>query len=97
MVKIIDVSVFGATGDQKSDVENPQKNLAETSNHERYSVFNRFKNGLRSSENQLNKHQCFRMQISLSRWFIEIAYVDFDEKNKILNFELFTTQKILER
>ena len=31
------------------------KNLAETSNHERYSVFNRFKNSLRSSENQLNK------------------------------------------
>ena len=48
--------MFGATGDQKSDVEKTsKKNLAETSNHERYSVFNRFKNSLRSSENQLNK------------------------------------------
>ena len=47
--------MFGATGDQKSDVEKNSKNLAETSNHERYSVFNRFKNNLRSSENQLNK------------------------------------------
>ena len=75
--------MFGATGDQKYDVEKkPFKNLAETSNHERYSVFNRFKNSLRSSENQLNKHQCFRLQISLSRWFIEKSYVDFDEKKK---------------
>ena len=89
--------MFGATGDQKSDVEKSFKNLAETSNHERYSVFNRFKNSLRSSENQLNKHQCFRLQISLSRWFIEIAYVDFDENNLETNFELFSTQKILER
>ena len=82
--------MFGATGDKKSDVEKiQQKKLPETSNHERYSVFNRFKNSLRSSENQLNKHQCFRLQISLSRWFIEKSYVDFDEKKNEIRSSFF--------
>ena len=88
--------MFGATGDQKSAVEKtPKKNLPETSNHERYSVFNRFKNSLRSSENQLNKHQCFRLQISLSRWFIEKSYVDFDEKKMKSDLSFFEKKKIL--
>ena len=68
--------------------------MIETSNHERYSVFNRFKNSLRSSENQLNKHQCFRLQISLSRWFIEKSYVDFDEKKKVIRSSFFRKEKI---
>ena len=45
MVEIIDISVFGATGDQNADVEKTlKKSILETSTHERNYIFNRNKN-----------------------------------------------------
>ena len=42
----------------------------------------------------MNKHQCFRLQISLSRWFIEKSYVDFDEKKMKSDLAFFEKKKL---
>ena len=45
MMEIIDISVFGATGDQNADVEKTlKKSILETSTHERNYIFNRNRN-----------------------------------------------------
>ena len=92
------IAVFGATGDQKSDVEKTPKKIWQkrriTNDIQFLTALKTVYGARRTSWTNSIEN---RLQISLSRWFIEIAYVDFDEKNLETNFELFSTQKILER
>ena len=90
--------MFGATGDQKSDVEKTPKKIWQkrriTNDIQFLTALKTVYGARRTSWTNSIEN---RMQISLSIWIFENDDVDFDDKNQVTNFELFTTQKILER